>query len=101
MRSYPEFYQRVWRACAEVPKGEVRSYGWIAKRIGSPRSARAVGQALAKNPFAPAIPCHRIVSSTGAMTGYSASGGIKAKLRLLAAEGWKPTTSQSRGKSGS
>jgi O-6-methylguanine DNA methyltransferase len=87
MRSYPPFYQAVWRACAEIPRGEIRTYGWIAKRIGRPRAARAVGQALGKNPFAPTVPCHRVVGANGKLTGYSAEGGVAKKRRMLIAEG--------------
>lgn len=89
MKKHPAFYQSVWRACARIPKGEVRTYGWIAKKIGKPKAARAVGRALGENPFAPIIPCHRVVSATGSLAGYSAPGGIKTKLRLLKKEGWK------------
>src|ERR1700687_649224 len=85
--SYSPFYQKVWKACAEIPKGEVRTYGWIARRIGKPKAARAVGQALGKNPFAPEIPCHRVVGADGRLTGYSARGGVKAKRRMLVKEG--------------
>lgn len=87
MKSHPPFYQAVWRACAEIPKGEVRTYGWIAKRIGKPKSARAVGQALGKNPFAPVVPCHRVVGADGRLTGYSGAGGVAKKRRMLQAEG--------------
>jgi len=87
MRDYPPFYQAVWKACAEIPAGSVRTYGWIARRIGRPRAARAVGRALAKNPFAPVVPCHRVVGADGALTGFSAPGGLKAKRRLLEREG--------------
>jgi len=83
MQTYPSFYQKVWKACAAIPKGEVRSYGWIAKKIGHPMAARAVGQALGANPFAPTIPCHRVVGAKGQMTGYSGPGGIRQKQRLL------------------
>ncbi|MEK7747390.1 MAG: MGMT family protein [Elusimicrobiota bacterium] len=87
MEKYTPFCRKVWRACAEIPKGQVRTYGWIARRIGSPKAARAVGQALGKNPFAPAIPCHRVVGADGSLTGFSAKGGLAAKRRLLVAEG--------------
>lgn len=87
MKDYPEFYQKVWRACAEIPRGQVRTYGWIARRIGRPKAARAVGQALGKNPFAPTVPCHRVVGADGSMTGFSAPGGVAAKRRLLRREG--------------
>ena len=87
MKDYPPFYQAVWKACAEIPKGQVRTYGWLARRIGKPKAARAVGQALGKNPFAPTVPCHRVVGADGRLTGYSATGGISAKRRLLMKEG--------------
>ena len=87
MKQYPEFYQKVWKACAEIPAGETRTYGWIAKRIGKPGAARAVGRALGANPFAPTIPCHRVVRSDGTLGGYSGAGGLKTKRRLLEKEG--------------
>jgi methylated-DNA-[protein]-cysteine S-methyltransferase len=83
MKTYPTFYQNVWKACAAIPRGETRSYGWIAKQIGRPGAARAVGRALGANPFAPLIPCHRVVGAKGQLTGYSGPGGIRAKQRLL------------------
>jgi O-6-methylguanine DNA methyltransferase len=86
MEEYPAFCRKVWKACAGIPKGQTRTYGWIARRIGHPGAARAVGQALARNPFAPAVPCHRVVGADGSMTGFSAPGGIRAKRRLLEAE---------------
>jgi O-6-methylguanine DNA methyltransferase len=87
MKAYPPFSQAVWKACAEIPKGEVRTYGWIARRIGKPGAARAVGRALGKNPFAPVVPCHRVVGADGRLTGYSAAGGVAKKRRMLIAEG--------------
>ena len=87
MKSYPPFFQAVWKACAGIPKGEVRTYGWLARRIGRPKAGRAVGQALARNPFAPIIPCHRVVGAGGRLVGFSAPGGIRAKRRLLKKEG--------------
>ncbi|MFH1379232.1 MAG: MGMT family protein [bacterium] len=89
MKKYPEFYQRVWKACAAIPEGETRSYGWIAKRLGNPASARAVGRALGANPFAPVIPCHRVVKSDGSLGGYSGRGGILRKKYLLKKEAKK------------
>jgi methylated-DNA-[protein]-cysteine S-methyltransferase len=86
MKKYSLFYQSVWRACAEIPKGETRTYGWIARRIGKPGAARAVGRALGANPFAPIIPCHRVVRSDGGWGGYSAPGGVAAKRRLIEQE---------------
>jgi methylated-DNA-[protein]-cysteine S-methyltransferase len=83
MRRYSPFYQKVWQACSEIPRGETRSYGWIAKKIGNPKATRAVGRALGANPFAPVIPCHRVVGSQEDLTGYSGPGGIRQKQRLL------------------
>mgnify|MGYP001602354944 CR=1 FL=1 len=88
MKKYPPFYQKVWRACARIPKGGVRTYGWIARRIGRPGAARAVGQALARNPFAPTVPCHRVVGANGSLVGFSAPGGVRTKRGLLRKEGW-------------
>ncbi len=87
MKTHSPFDQAVWKACAKIPKGQVRTYGWIAKKIGKPKSARAVGGALGRNPFAPIVPCHRVVGADGRLTGYSAAGGIAKKRRLLRAEG--------------
>jgi len=87
MKSHPAFYQAVWNACAQIPKGQVRTYGWIARKIGKPGAARAVGMALGRNPFAPTVPCHRVVGADGRLTGYSGAGGIAKKRRMLKAEG--------------
>jgi O-6-methylguanine DNA methyltransferase len=84
MRYYTAFQQAVWKAAAEIPPGETRSYGWIAKRIRNPRAVRAVGQALGANPVPIIIPCHRVISSAGTLGGYS--GGIGIKKRLLELE---------------
>lgn len=87
LAEYPKFYREVWRACAEIPEGETRTYGWIAKKIGRPGAARAVGQALGRNPFAPKVPCHRVVKSDGSLGGFSSPKGVAEKLRLLKKEG--------------
>ncbi len=86
MKAYTAFQQAVWRACMEIPAGETRSYGWIARRIGRPGAARAVGGALGKNPFAPAVPCHRVIKADGTPGGFSAPGGVREKLKLLERE---------------
>jgi methylated-DNA-[protein]-cysteine S-methyltransferase len=86
MEAYPPFYRKVWLACAKIPRGETRTYGEIARQIGSPGAARAVGQALGKNPFWPHVPCHRVIAADGGMCGFSAEGGIKRKKQLLEAE---------------
>lgn len=81
----PSFAEQVWKACKRIPKGKVGTYATIAKMIGKPKSARAVGNALNKNPFAPVVPCHRVVRSDGSVGGF-ASGSPK-KIRLLKSEG--------------
>ena len=69
-----------------IPKGKVKTYKEVAISIKSPKSARAVANACAKNPYAPKIPCHRVIRSDGALGGYSGRGGIKQKLKLLRSE---------------
>jgi len=81
---YPQFYQKVWKIISQIPKGEVRSYSWVAKKIGSPKAARAVGQALKNNPFPVIIPCHRVIRKNGSLGGYSQ--GIEKKRLLLKKE---------------
>jgi methylated-DNA-[protein]-cysteine S-methyltransferase len=81
------FQKKVLKAVLDIPKGKVRSYAWVARRAGSPLACRAVGQALKKNPYAPGVPCHRVVSSNGSIGGYS--GGLKKKRALLRKEGYK------------
>jgi methylated-DNA-[protein]-cysteine S-methyltransferase len=78
------FSQRVWALTARVPRGQVTTYGLIARQLGS-RSGRAVGQALHRNPWAPAVPCHRVVASDGKLTGFA--GGLDKKRQLLEREG--------------
>ena len=75
------FAEKVWKAACEIPLGEVRTYAWVARKIGQPKAARAVGQALKKNPYPIIVPCHRVVSSNGALGGY-ALGERKKKLLL-------------------
>ena len=86
IEKYPKFYRKVWLECARIPAGETRTYGWMAAKIGHPGAARAVGQALAKNPFAPMVPCHRVIRSDGQMGGYSGPGGVAKKLKMLERE---------------
>ena len=69
-----------------IPKGKVKTYKQVAIAIKSPKSARAVANACAKNPYAPKIPCHRVIRSDGGLGGYSGIGGIKKKLKLLRSE---------------
>lgn len=82
-----DFERRVLEATAAIPPGYVASYGDIAQRIGKPRAARAVGQAVARNPIPIVVPCHRVVGSDGSLTGYSGAGGIETKAHLLRLEG--------------
>ncbi len=82
-----EFQRAVLRAAMSIPRGQVATYGRIAQQIGKPRAARAVGQALGRNPIPIVIPCHRVVASDGGLQGYSGGGGVRTKARLLALEG--------------
>jgi methylated-DNA-[protein]-cysteine S-methyltransferase len=79
------FQRKVWQALMTIPFGETRSYAQIAKQIGYHRSARAVGAANARNPLSIVAPCHRVVGSTGALTGFA--GGLDVKAQLLVLEG--------------
>jgi methylated-DNA-[protein]-cysteine S-methyltransferase len=79
------FQRDVWDALGTIPFGETRSYAQIAQQIGQPRAVRAVGAANGRNPLSIVVPCHRVVGSTGALTGFA--GGLAVKARLLALEG--------------
>ena len=81
-----DFFRRVWRETARIPKGKVITYGQLAKAIAAEGAARAVGTALGKNPFPLLIPCHRVIRANGDLGGFS-GGGIGVKKRLLEAEG--------------
>jgi O-6-methylguanine DNA methyltransferase len=83
----PPFHRRVYEAARSIPRGATMTYGALAARIGAAGSARAVGQALARNPFAIIVPCHRVVAAGGKIGGFSANGGVLTKTRLLAIEG--------------
>lgn len=89
LRGRTEFEQAVLRKALEIPRGQVRPYGWIAAEIGRPRAVRAVGTALAHNPVPLVIPCHRVVRSDG-MIGQYSLGGPAVKRRILSAEGLDP-----------
>jgi len=85
----PPLVERVCLALLDIPRGEVVSYGELARRVGC-RSPRAVGQALKRNPFAPAVPCHRVVASDGRIGGYAGhrdGEAVRRKRRLLEEEG--------------
>ena len=89
LRGSTAFEVAVWRKALEIPRGEVRPYGWIAAEIGRPKAVRAVGTALAHNPVPLVVPCHRVVRSDGAIGQYSL-GGPPNKRRILTAEGLDP-----------
>ena len=78
------FNQKVWALTARIPKGQVLTYADIARKLRT-RGYRAVGNALNKNPYAPAVPCHRVVGSDGKLTGYA--GGLEKKKKMLQQEG--------------
>ena len=82
------FQKKVWRALLKIPHGETRTYGEIARQLGHPNGARAVGAANGKNPISIIAPCHRLVGSTGKLHGFA--GGMKAKADLLEFEGASP-----------
>jgi len=86
MEGVPEFNARVYAIARTIPAGATITYGEIAKRLGE-ADARDVGQAMGQNPFAPIVPCHRVVAAGGKTGGFSAKGGVTTKLRLLAIEG--------------
>ena len=81
------FFRQVYEATREIPAGETRTYGEIAKAVGRPSAAQEVGQAMAKNPVPIIVPCHRVSAAGGKLGGFSAPGGPAAKARLLALEG--------------
>jgi methylated-DNA-[protein]-cysteine S-methyltransferase len=75
------FQQDVWAALLAIPFGETRSYGQLAKQLGNPRASRAVGAANGKNPVSIIVPCHRVIGSSGKLTGFA--GGLDTKAQLL------------------
>jgi methylated-DNA-[protein]-cysteine S-methyltransferase len=85
----PDFHRRVYALAREIPPGRTLSYGEIARRLGDPSQARAVGAALGANPFPILVPCHRVLAANGRTGGFSAPGGVSTKLRLLEIEGAK------------
>ncbi len=82
-----EFQKLVWKELLKIPLGEVRTYKGIAESIGRPNSYRAVANACARNPYAPDVPCHRVICSNGKIGGYSYPGGVPMKISLLESEG--------------
>ena len=82
-----KFQKKVWNYLKTIRKGTVKTYKQVAIAINRPKSARAVANAIGKNPFAPKIPCHRVIRSDGSLGGYSGKGGLKTKKLLLKREG--------------
>ena len=78
-----DFQIAVWKELLKIPAGQTKTYKAIAVAIGKPNSSRAVANACAQNPYAPEVPCHRVIRSDGSLGGYSADGGIKRKQKLL------------------
>ena len=91
IKNYPLFYKKVYLEVLKIPKGHIRTYKWVAEKVGSPYAYRAVGNALKNNPLPVIIPCHRVIKSSGELGGYS--GGLEKKIQLLKKEGvpCKPT----------
>jgi methylated-DNA-[protein]-cysteine S-methyltransferase len=83
----PPFHRKVYEVTRAIAPGEVLTYGEVARRVGEPGASRAVGQALGRNPFAPVVPCHRVLAAGGRPGGFSAEGGANTKLRMLEIEG--------------
>jgi methylated-DNA-[protein]-cysteine S-methyltransferase len=83
----PPFHRRVYDVARTIPRGATLTYGEIAARLGDRGAARAVGQALGENPCPIVVPCHRVLAAGGKLGGFSANGGVRTKLRLLAIEG--------------
>ena len=84
-RSPTPFEERVYRVVRRIPKGNTRTYRWVAEQLGDPSLARAVGNALNRNPYAPQVPCHRVIKSDGTLGGFA--WGPKKKRRMLKEEG--------------
>ena len=79
------FARQVYQACSRIPRGKVATYQDLARAIGKPRASRAVGQALNRNPWAPVVPCHRVIKATGEIGGFA--GGQDIKIAYLRREG--------------
>ena len=83
-----DFMVKAWKACRSIPKGELRTYNWLAEQAGNRRAARAAGLAMSRNRVPIIIPCHRVIGSDGSLHGYA--GGLPLKRRLLEIEGALP-----------
>jgi O-6-methylguanine DNA methyltransferase len=99
LRGHTDFERDVWYKALEIPRGEVRPYGWIAAEIGRPRAVRAVGTALGHNPVPLIVPCHRVIRSDGTIGQYSL-GGPANKRRILGAEGLDPDAMEQAARTG-
>src|SRR4029077_10826281 len=95
LRGHTDFERDVWAKALEIPRGEVRPYGWIAAEIGRPKAVRAVGTALGHNPVPLIVPCHRVVRSDGMLGQYSL-GGPQNKRMILTDEGLDPDEMEAR-----
>ncbi len=84
-----DFQRQVWAGISKIKKGTVVTYTQLAKMIGKPKAVRAVASACGKNPYAPEVPCHRVVRTDGGLGGYSGKGGLATKVKLLKQEGVK------------
>ena len=87
LRSVPDFHRQVYDAARRVRPGQTSTYGSIAAQLGDPTAARAVGQALGRNPIPIIVPCHRVLAANGRLGGFSATGGAETKRRMLVIEG--------------
>jgi len=85
LQDQPRFRVKVWEVLQSIPYGRVRSYGWVARKVGKPKAARAVGAACGANPVPLLVPCHRVIAGDGTLGGFS--GGLSRKKRLLKLEG--------------
>jgi len=83
LRDHTVFQQAVWKAASDIPYGETRSYVWVAQRIKNPGAVRAVGRALGANPVPVLVPCHRVITASGALGGFSGGRGMKERLLML------------------
>ena len=86
LSAVPDFNRRVYDVARGIPPGETLTYGEVARRLGSPNDARAVGQALGRNPWPVIVPCHRVLAASGRTGGFSAPGGVDTKMRILSIE---------------
>ena len=87
LEGVPEFNRQVYAGTRAIPAGSTLSYGEVARRVGQPGAAQAVGRALGANPWPIVVPCHRVLAADGSMHGFSASGGVETKRRMLLIEG--------------